>query len=224
MSRSLKFVCLSDTHNHHNKIQDMPDGDVLLFAGDMSRRGEFYEIESFAKWLEKQPYRHKVVIAGNHDIGLAEYPEKLEDLFLSIEGCHYLNQASATIEGIKIWGEPRTPSFGNWAFLIDRSFMYRECWSKIPDDVDILLTHGPPHGCGDLVVAAHSTNYLERVGCTKLRKRIKELDNLKLVVCGHIHEGYGHYRYSGTDIFVVSVLDENYKFRNKPVVYEIEVP
>jgi len=74
-TENIKFVCLSDTHANHNKI-NVPDGDVLLYTGDFSNKGRPKEIENFAKFLQKLPHTYKVVIAGNHDLTME--PDKFE--------------------------------------------------------------------------------------------------------------------------------------------------
>lgn len=58
---------MSDTHSH--KI-DLPQGDVLIHSGDFSNVGERTDILNFIEWLNRQPFKHKVIVAGNHEIGL----------------------------------------------------------------------------------------------------------------------------------------------------------
>ena len=62
-----RFVCVSDTHSRHHQMT-MPEGDVLLHAGDFSSIGLAAEVEKFAEWVRDLPYQHKIIIAGNHDI------------------------------------------------------------------------------------------------------------------------------------------------------------
>lgn len=223
----VRFVCISDTHNKHNQLEELPQGDVLLHAGDLSGLGRTNELKSFAKWWEKQPFEYKVLIAGNHDLMFEDDPDRAIGFFDGIPNSFYLNQSEVVIEGIKIWGEPRTPAFGHgWAFNVPRNQMADECWSKVPEDTDILLTHGPPHGCGDLVEDVHgcgdwSSGRLIRVGCTAQRELISKLGNLKHVVCGHIHEGYGQYGLSGTEIHNVTQLNLRYQPIHQPICFEV---
>ncbi len=45
---TIRFVCISDTHSHLEEIlEKIPDGDVLIHAGDFTRRGFLNEIEAF---------------------------------------------------------------------------------------------------------------------------------------------------------------------------------
>ncbi len=66
-----KIVCISDTHNF-TPANPIPDGDILIHAGDFSNVGYLDEMHSFRDFLEKLPHRHKVFIAGNHDLPLDE--------------------------------------------------------------------------------------------------------------------------------------------------------
>jgi hypothetical protein len=65
----LRFVCCSDTHSYHAK-HEIPDGDVFIHAGDWTRDGEQEDVESFVSWVRSLPHKHKIVIAGNHDLPL----------------------------------------------------------------------------------------------------------------------------------------------------------
>ena len=105
----VRIVVLSDTHNHNPT--SLPEGDVLVHCGDFTMKGSSGELEKFCDWLEAQPFKHKVVIAGNHDMGLE---------FLSTEGtkavherlnkiCTLLENSGATVAGLKFWGSPQTP-------------------------------------------------------------------------------------------------------------------
>lgn len=224
----MKIVCISDTHNKHKQLE-MPEGDILLHAGDFTSLGHRHEIIAFNNWLGSLDYKHKVVIAGNHDhmfcgdgklqprfvmYGVKQDPQEAESL---LTNCVYLNQTSVEIEGLKIYGEPRQPWFHSWAFNIDRGKMQRECWDKVPADIDILLTHGPPLGAGDRVTYPPG----ERVGCQKQREMIYDHKTLKLVVCGHIHEDYGVYDINGKTIVNASNCTLQYDPINPPVVIEL---
>ena len=61
-----KIVCLSDTHNFHDQIS-VPDGDILIHAGDATNGGTIEEIKLFSRWFAGLPHRHKIFVAGNHD-------------------------------------------------------------------------------------------------------------------------------------------------------------
>ena len=63
----MRLVCISDTHGQHNKMPPIPEGDVLVHAGDCTGSGTLPQIDAFTKWLGALPHAHKILIAGNHD-------------------------------------------------------------------------------------------------------------------------------------------------------------
>lgn len=187
----IAVVCISDTHN---STPDVPDGDLLLHAGDLSTRGSFEEIQAQLDWLNTLPHLHKVVIAGNHDLLLdSNFIARSPDRIYEGEGAAradliwgdviYLNNSSTRLtfpngREITIYGSPWTPMFGNWAFQYPD---IRPVWSKlVPSGVDILLTHGPPKGHLDS----------QGKGCPQLLREIWRA-RPRLVVFGHIHIGRG---------------------------------
>lgn len=230
----MKIVCISDTHNQHRSL-DMPEGDLLLCAGDIcfANRGDLIEeekhIRDYNDWLGELPYSDKVVIAGNHDFTFEVQKDFGRGL---ITNAVYLDQEMVEINGLKIWGEPRQPEFNNWAFNIERSFM-KHVWELVPEDADVLLTHGPPRGFGDLVQENYSKiqsvfqapKQWVNVGCAHqtlmIEDRIKRGNPFKLVVGGHVHGGYGKAVYPPTQIINASVVNEKYKPVNAPIVIEL---
>ena len=138
----MKIVAISDTHGLHKQLQ-LPKGDLLLHAGDVSARGHKKQIRQFLKWFAEQDFEHKVFIAGNHDFYF-EQASKKEVLELIPEGVTYLNDSGVTINGVHIWGSPVQPWFHDWAFNRQRGSDIEQHWELIPTSTDILLTHGPP--------------------------------------------------------------------------------
>lgn len=200
---NLKIVHLSDTHFAHQFIE-IPDGDILIHTGDALGRGSLQELGQFARWMQALPHKHKIYVPGNHD----EVVEKMTPLARETLGpdITMLINESVTIEGQHIWGSPYTPFFNNWSFMRYRGPLIAEIWELIPDDVDILLTHGPPHGILDEVPTGMDKN----VGCEELRKRLKTIKP-KLHLFGHIHEGYGHQRIDGIDFYNSAIQGEFYE-------------
>ena len=176
----LTLVLLSDTHARHRDAA-VPDGDVFVHAGDITRRGELDTVEDFDDWLGTLPHRHKVVICGNHDWCFEREPDEARR---RITNAVYLQDAGVEIGGLKIWGSPWQPWFFSWAFNLHRGEPIAAKWALIPDDTDILVTHGPPQGIGDRTVDDRV------VGCADLLARIRAVKP-KLHVCGHIHEAAG---------------------------------
>jgi predicted phosphohydrolase len=182
----IRVVCISDTHNIQPKL---PDGDILLHAGDLTQSGSLEELRSQIEWLDSQPHRFKVVIAGNHDLCLDRskkeaHDENNEAVQIDWRSLIYLEDSSTTLRfyggrPLKIYGSPWTPKHGNWAFQYPR--VGRDPWKgTVPEDIDILLTHGPPKHHLDL----------GHLGCSFLLQEIHEKTPL-LHVFGHIHAGYG---------------------------------
>lgn len=204
----MKLICLSDTHGLHTQIE-VPPGDVLLHAGDFSAMGTLAQVRQFLTWFADQPHRHKVFIAGNHDF-LAERQPGLFRALLP-DNCHYLENSGVEVAGLRIWGSPITPWFFDWAFNRQRGADIRRYWAQIPDQIDVLLTHGPPYGIRDLNWQGTLT------GCEDLNQRVWEVAP-KLHVFGHIHEAYGITEVNGTQFVNAANLNLQYQPVHAPVV------
>jgi GNAT superfamily N-acetyltransferase len=216
-----KIVCLSDTHNCNHEIK-VPDGDILIHAGDATVRGTLPEVEDFLTWFSGLPHRHKIFVAGNHD-WLFEIDNRLARLLAAHFKIKYLQDSFVEIEGLKIYGAPWQPRFYDWAFNLDRGAEMAAKWHLIPADIDVLITHGPPHGILDEVPNKHRR---ENAGCEELRLRVEEisrLNKLKLHVFGHIHCGYGQSEEFGVKFVNASVCDESYAPSQPPIVLELEM-
>lgn len=220
----MKLVFISDTHNMHLRIPDVGGGDIIFHTGDISGRGYEYEIEDFIQWYGELDFSHRVLVPGNHDFGFESDYAKYKTM-CDEAGIILLNDSGITIDGIKIWGSPMSPWFHNWAF--NRGRNDNECalygvdpikphWDMIPEDTDILLTHGPVYGILDELVFVGGTPKGQFVGCVDLRNRIRGL-NLKIHSCGHIHEGYGTYIQDGVLHINASSLDQCYSPGNEPI-------
>lgn len=194
----MRVVCLSDTHDMFGDLY-VPDGDVLLHGGDLSRRGTVEEVAASAAWLRSLPHRHKVVIAGNHDFCLeTEDPRRL------LAGLTYLQDEAILLDGLRIYGSPWTPAHNVWAFQHARGRAMRREWAKIPPDTQLLLTHGPPATILDQTV------FGEHVGCAELLARVQEVTPL-LHVFGHVHEGHGTFQSGATQFANVCNCALGYK-------------
>lgn len=219
MKKRLTFI--SDTHTKHEKLNGfLPGGDILLCAGDISSRGYKTELENFFKWFDGiDNYDHKIFIAGNHDFGFQDEPETIKGLLTGYKTIDYLQDEYLGIQDgddpeLKIWGSPWQPEFHNWAFNLPRGEKIKEKWDLIPDDVDILITHGPAFGKLDYV-PYDGLN----VGCEELLKRIEEVKP-KIHLSGHIHSGWGYVFNGETHFFNAAILNDRYEFRNKPITIE----
>lgn len=211
----MKIVIISDTHTQEEKVK-LPEGDILIHAGDYDIRN-LEQLEKLNSWFGKQNFKHKICIAGNHDFYLESLPDESAETILT--NVHYLENSSVTIEGIKFWGSPYTPIFHDWAFMME-SEMLRENWEEIPNDSDIVITHGPAYGINDQLRKANGDLGMN-VGCPYLRERLKEVKP-KYHICGHIHEAYGIYKDANTVYINASLLDEMYHMGNEPIVIDYE--
>lgn len=257
--KKVRFVCMADTHSLiHNIKFNIPDGDVFIHAGDFSKCGHKDEVTSFNKWLETLPHKHKIVIAGNHELSfdpsiahlfkrkiynarhtensiddldnddeIPNYGKKsgsIKDAISTVNireyltNCTYLEDTEICIYGLKIYGTPWQPKFGNGAFNLERGEECLAKWDLIPDDVDILITHTPPLGHGDLVCNGI------RAGCVELLSTVQKRVKPKYHIFGHIHEGYG-ISSDGKIIFInASTCDINFIPNNLPVVFDVPLP
>jgi Icc-related predicted phosphoesterase len=229
----MRLVCISDTHNQHDKLGVLPDGDVLIHAGDWTGTGTQKQVISFIRWFSSQPHKHKVLISGNHEITLdiETYQERwfmfhprcplpshdIKAYVLREEGIHYLEDQSLVVEGFHFYGSPVSPSFGGWGFNVDRGKPIKAVWRKIPTNTDVLITHGPPYGYGDKLDIG------ERVGCPDLLHEVSNRIKPKVHIFGHIHEGYGTYDLEcGTKLINASYCNEGYIPTNEPIIYDLQ--
>lgn len=173
-------VCVSDTHNTQPAV---PDGDLLIHAGDLTQSGSFNELQAAINWLDSLPHRYKVVIAGNHDLLLDKSVSSSKTRSVEWGSIIYLQDSSVALRFLggrvlNIFGSPWTGKHGNWAFQYPKD---KDVWTDaVPSDLDILVTHGPPRfhldldGFGDDFL-------LQEIWRTRPR----------LCISGHIHAGYG---------------------------------
>lgn len=216
----MKIVCISDTHNKHDSVS-LPDGDVLIHAGDATSGGMLEEeIKPFAEWFCSQPHKHKIFVPGNHDFGCESEPEEARRLFRK-EGVHYLVDERVIINGIKFYGSPWVINLPSWAFSHSAySSEIRTLWDAIPIDTDVLVTHGPPFGKLDKV---RGWGVPESVGSPLLLKRVEEVFP-KFHIFGHIHEGHGmKIDYNRKITYInAAICTIRYKPTNNPVCFYIE--
>ena len=204
----MRLVCVADTHLYDEALGELPEGDVLIHAGDLLRSGRLVELEYAAQWLEAQPHRHKVVVAGNHDWCFVRACDSARARIEPI--ATYLEDAEVTIEGVRLWGSPWQPEFFDWAFNLPRGEPLARKWALIPRGIDVLITHGPPRGYGDRVGA-------DRKGCDDLLEAVDRVQPA-LHVFGHIHEDGGLWRRGPTTIANVTT----WECMRKPTVLDYD--
>jgi Icc-related predicted phosphoesterase len=227
----MKIVCISDTHKYHHKV-DLPDGDVLVHAGDLTARGAIGDLNNFAMWLHDLDFEHKVVIAGNHDFCFEDERrgQAINILTSGRRDVHYLENEGIEIGGKYFWGSPQTLFFNDWAFNVKGEDNLMDYFERIPEKTDVLITHGPPYEVLDEVKNSRP-NEDPHVGSVALKERVHEVVP-DLHVFGHIHEDYGELSryiqsmsdddYNESIKFVnASICNLDYNAVNDPVVVEV---
>lgn len=194
---SITIDCISDLHGY---FPELPGGDILIVAGDLTASDKYSEYMDFFDWLNSQQYKKKIIIAGNHDNQIfyrtfipdndeyAEYLDVIDDA-MDYSNTSYLCDSGTEFEGLKIWGSPWSLKFEGMnpacmAFTCDTEEELADKFSLIPDDVDILVTHGPPKYGLDRTIDDRF------VGSESLRDWVFT-HQPKLHIFGHIHESYG---------------------------------
>jgi Icc-related predicted phosphoesterase len=212
----MKICALSDTHSYHRKVI-IPDADVLIHAGDITWKGELSIFADFSNWLKDLPIRHKIVIFGNHSIGTERGPNRnvIIDMIRGA-GAHYLEDSGIEIDGKLFWGSPVSPRYFDWEWNRDRGADIKRHWDKIPDNTNVLITHGSPYNILD------DTTSNGHQGCEDLLNRIWELKNLELSVFGHLHKcGQQMEEINGVKFVNAAVLDDAYQLHDQLYAHPI---
>lgn len=223
----VRLVCISDTHGKHREVQ-LPPGDILIHGGDFSKSGETGSMKDLSAYFQESNFQEIICIAGNHDLPLHEefYKENwkrfhrqafdIQEAKDSIRNCIYLEDSSYTSQrGLETYGSPWSPFFFDWAFNCHRGQEIMEKWKLIPNSTDILVTHGPPLGRGDL------TCNDVRAGCYDLLVEVQERIVPRVHIFGHIHEGAGVTYDSKTLYINASNMNLSYQAVNYPVVVDL---
>ena len=197
----MKLLHISDTHGLHRRLQDLPEADIIVHSGDLSEDGTEDEILDFLEWFIDLPYKYKIFVAGNHDLGL--YGANIEGL---PENCFHLSNSGVTIEGVKFYGVP--------LFMEDiKTGIFDDNIRKIPADTDVLITHQPPPGILDL---SGNANFGDR---TLLETVLKVQPKFHLF--GHAHDAYGIEKIDHTTFVNGALLDAHCEMAYKPILLEI---
>jgi len=204
----MRITAIADTHMRHDELV-LETGDVLIVAGDICDRGTLLEVRDVARWLSEQPFEHVILIGGNHDSPLEDNAEACHRIFEEA-GLIYLCDRSVKIGGLEFWGAPYTSMASNWAFGLGSEEALERAWSRIPADVDVLITHTPPLGIGD-------AGYLRRFGSSSLAAKLPDAAP-RLHIFGHVHEDGGAW-VSGTTCCVNSTT---WKAARAPTHVEID--
>lgn len=208
----MKIICFADTHRCVDGL-DVPVADVVVCAGDYCNIGSIEDVAAFNSWFSRLLCRHKILVAGNHDVCFERAPSLAKSLL--DKNIIYLQDEGIKINGIKFYGSPWQLPFMDWAFNLPESELCRK-FDRIPGDVDVLITHSPPYGILDSIPSK------KNLGSKSLLERVYEIKP-KYHIFGHIHDSYGKQINNtiGTTFINCSLLDEGYNFVNKPIVIEL---
>jgi predicted phosphohydrolase len=202
---------MSDTHSRHSHL-NVPDGDILIHAGDATMAGKVAELAAFNQWLGTLSHPVKLVCAGNHDLLFERNPSLARGLMTNAT---YLQDELIEVMGLRLYFSPWQPRFFDWAFNLDRGPAIRAKWDLIPWPLDVLVTHGPPMGLLD------RNDRGEYCGCEELRAAV-ERGRPRVHIFGHIHESYGVQEQDGIRYVNACNCDERYRPVNPPVVIDLE--
>lgn len=240
----MRIVALSDTHNQHRKVQ-VPDGDIVIHAGDACINGTPEELQDFLRWFAMLPHRHRILIGGNHDSALTDPGWREAALpgwptwtsqrggFLYLEGETarvYVGERLLRIHGAP-WrprpddwppGEPMRPGKRSSAFGV-RESLIGQFWDTIPEGLDILVTHVPAYGMLDEIEETPMSAAL-RIGCTALASKLARMQHPpKAHIFGHVHDPGGCSAITPTGMLAynVAICDANYAPTHQPQVIDL---
>lgn len=229
----MRIAALSDQHGF---LPEVPPCDLLIVAGDVcpdvfgkvtaravpERQALWFDRE-VRTWLGGAPATHKILTWGNHDwCGQVcdfsgDDPRGASTTTLQIlvdKGTSVpVSPVGQAGRSLSVWATPWSNEFMDWAFMRKPAAL-AEVYSSIPVGIDILVSHQPPYGYGDLVRGR--TDHLGSRELLATTDRVRP----RLVICGHIHGGHGRYEHDGVPIYNVSVVDEQYRLVHPPTIIE----
>ena len=220
----IRFVCVSDTHSRDFSV---PPGDVLIHAGDFTKKGALEEIQRFCSVIRRQPHKYKIIIAGNHDspLDVKKYKRIIQKYRNPVEvdtfevkrllnQFIYLEDSFCEIAGYSIWGTPWTEQHYIGAFTVKDREELASKWLQIPQGINILVSHSPPRGKLDMSKDGR------HVGCESLAKVVENIKPL-VHVFGHIHEGHGFTCVGGVNYINASICNNRYQPIYEPIVFDL---
>ncbi|MBX3138620.1 metallophosphatase domain-containing protein [Candidatus Obscuribacterales bacterium] len=214
----MRLVFVSDTHNRLGRVK-VPDGDMLIHCGDFTMRVEaktpsehLSQVANFNRELGELPHRFKVVVAGNHETVFEQMNAEARAL---LTNAVYLQDELVELAGLRIYGSPWQPEYRKWAFNLPRSSPeLAAVWQKVPDHVDVLVTHGPPKGILD------RAPLWPTLGDEFLLERVLQV-RPKVHCFGHVHHSAGVTEQNGTTFVNAACLTEKYQPTENVIVLDI---
>jgi Icc-related predicted phosphoesterase len=224
-----KICIISDTHGMHDAVR-VPSCDILIHCGDCTNDIGQKSLREFLIWFEDQDAPSKILIAGNHDGAFEKWPDQARAMVKEFApSVNYLQDSECNIQGLTFWGSPVTPEFFNWHFNRNRGEDIKKHWDLIPNNIDVLITHGPPLGFLDKSKNVNRDTgrmYDDHLGCRDLKEAMYRVRPL-LHCFGHIHGSGGRqFDYIDDDgyktmVVNASICNERYKPRNPPMIVNL---
>lgn len=213
----MEIISISDIHGY---LPDLPKCDIVCICGDIVplniQKNEYkthrWFCEDFMMWVNNLDCSNVIIISGNHDFFLSKSYYIFKNSRIDSGKLIYLEDDGVVLDGVSFYGTPWCPVLVNWAYYASEEDLYKK-YSKIPDNVDVLLTHCPPKIGNAGVVLQSGWNEGRDFGSWELAKVIENKD-IKYLFCGHIHSG-DHKKtvYNNINIYNVSLKDEDYNVK-----------
>lgn len=206
----MKILPLSDIHNTHAifdyilKNYKEKEYDLVTISGDVWE-GKDIRFSNVIIDFQEKIKKPIVMIQGNHDFWN-------KNIFDHHKNIHLLHNSGLELDGINFFGTPYTNKFGRWNWMLSDDDLYSMWNDIIPNDVDVLLSHGPPYGiCDNVRQRKYGHDENSKLGSFALRRIIDERQP-RFVLVGHIHSGSRKGNIGNSEIYNVSCLDEDYEF------------
>lgn len=203
---------ISDTHGWHEELGVL-SGDVLIHCGDFEDlfTRDAGMLDRTDAWLARQDFGLILCTGGNHD---RELERRVRAWQQPLANARYLQDTGVEFGGLKFWGAPWVPMLECHAFFADDDDL-RSAWSRIPYDVDVLITHTPPEGILDRSGAGES------LGCPFLAVALQRVKP-RLHCFGHVHAAAGREDRDGTIFVNATSVDTRRDIVNPPFVIDLE--
>ncbi|MEM7438287.1 MAG: metallophosphatase domain-containing protein [Pseudomonadota bacterium] len=209
----MRIVVISDTHGQHRKLGTLR-GDVLIHAGDMESlfapENGAWQLDDIDDWFGQQDFDRIFCIGGNHDAELERRVSLGQEPFTNTT---WLHESCIKYKGVTFYGASWVPMLPHLPFFADAKTL-TGAWARIPDDVDVLVTHTPPLGVLDV------SSRGKVLGCAHLAQRLKALSPA-LHCFGHVHNGAGQKQIGATTFANATNVNSQFRVTYPPFVFEI---
>jgi Icc-related predicted phosphoesterase len=207
----VRVVIVSDTHGKHEDLGIL-EGDVLIHCGDGCDGFERdpRDVDRLDTWFGLQRFEVILCTGGNHDFAMEEWIADNRSVF---RNAIFLVDQQFTYDGVRFYGSPWTPELDGWAFYLEPE-RAESCWSRIPLETDVLITHSPPAG----ILDANRGGW--RCGCSHLARRVEEV-RPSLHCFGHVHASAGTLQRGEVFYVNASMVNSQYQIVHSPVVYDL---